>query len=88
MFSKGAISFLVLIADRCSAIRHMCVYGSGCFSDIAELGQNAIREELRAICLMVMQHRYVLDLMTAMDGGVCAKIGASCCTFIPLKPNK
>ena len=44
---------------------------------------NAIKEEMRAMRLMVMQHRYVLDLMTAMEGGVCTKIGTACCTFIP-----
>lgn len=48
-----------------------------------ELGLNSIKEELRALLLMVMQHRKVLDLMTAMEGGVCAKTGAACCTFIP-----
>ncbi|XP_069470568.1 uncharacterized protein [Ambystoma mexicanum] len=36
-------------------------------------GFNAIKEELRAIRLMTLQNRYVLDMITAMDGGVCAK---------------
>ena len=48
-----------------------------------EDGFNAIKEELRALRLMVMQHRYVLDLMTAMEGGVCRKIGSACCTYVP-----
>ncbi|XP_069489807.1 transmembrane protein 253 isoform X1 [Ambystoma mexicanum] len=46
-------------------------------------GFNAIKEELRAIRLMTIQNRYVLDMITAMDGGVCAKMGESCRTFIP-----
>lgn len=32
-----------------------------------ELGLNAIKEELRAIRLMVIQHWYVLDLMIAKE---------------------
>lgn len=47
-----------------------------------ELGLNAINDELQAIRLSVLQHWYLLGLMTAMEGGVCAKIGASCCTVI------
>ncbi|XP_069509806.1 syncytin-2-like [Ambystoma mexicanum] len=46
-------------------------------------GFNAIREELRVVRLMTLQNRYVLDMITAMDGGVFAKIGESCCTCIP-----
>ncbi|XP_069480946.1 syncytin-B-like [Ambystoma mexicanum] len=46
-------------------------------------GFNAIKEELRAIRLMTLPNRYVLDIITVMDGGVCAKIGESCCTFVP-----
>ncbi|XP_069469152.1 uncharacterized protein [Ambystoma mexicanum] len=46
-------------------------------------GFNAIKEELRAVRMVALQNRYVLDLLTAMEGGVCAKIGQSCCTFIP-----
>ncbi|XP_069510054.1 uncharacterized protein [Ambystoma mexicanum] len=46
-------------------------------------GFNAIREEQRAVRLMALQNKYVLDMITAMDGGDCAKIGESCCTFKP-----
>lgn len=45
-------------------------------------GFNTIKEELRPLRLMVLEHRYVLDQLTAMNCGVCAKIGKSCCTFI------
>lgn len=31
---------------------------------------------------MLMQHRYMLDLMTTMEGGVCAKIETTCYTYI------
>ncbi|XP_078511782.1 uncharacterized protein LOC144770864 isoform X15 [Lissotriton helveticus] len=44
---------------------------------------NAIREELNALRLMVLEHRYFLDILTAKDGGLCHRIGKSCCTFIP-----
>ena len=53
------------------------------FMNSSEHGLNSIKEELRALRLMLMQHRYVLDLMTAMECGVCAKIGATCSTFVP-----
>ncbi|XP_078515023.1 syncytin-2-like [Lissotriton helveticus] len=46
-------------------------------------GLNAIREELRPLRLMVLEHRYFLDMLTAKDGGLCHQIGKSCCTFIP-----
>ncbi|XP_069490548.1 uncharacterized protein [Ambystoma mexicanum] len=46
-------------------------------------GFNVIKVELRALRLMTMQNWYVLDLLTAMDGGVCRKIGSACCTFVP-----
>ncbi|XP_069506859.1 uncharacterized protein [Ambystoma mexicanum] len=48
-----------------------------------EEGFNVIKVELRALRLMTMQNRYVLDLLTAMDGGVCRKIGSAFCTFVP-----
>ncbi|XP_069499670.1 syncytin-2-like [Ambystoma mexicanum] len=48
-----------------------------------EEGFNVIKVELRALRLMTMQNRYVLDLLTAMDGGVCLKFGSACCTFVP-----
>lgn len=46
-------------------------------------GLNAINEELRPLRLMFLQHRYVLNMLTAMESGVCRKIRKSCCTFIP-----
>lgn len=46
-------------------------------------GFNAIKEELRPLRLMVLENRYALDQLTAMDGGVCAKLGKSCCTLVP-----
>uniref|UniRef100_A0A8C6U7L9 Uncharacterized protein n=1 Tax=Neogobius melanostomus TaxID=47308 RepID=A0A8C6U7L9_9GOBI len=38
---------------------------------------------LKALRTMVLQNRVVLDLLTASSGGVCARIGTGCCTFIP-----
>ncbi|XP_069507163.1 syncytin-A-like isoform X1 [Ambystoma mexicanum] len=43
-----------------------------------EEGFNVITVELRALRLMMMQ-----NLLMAIDGGVCRKIGSACCTFIP-----
>ncbi|XP_078509180.1 uncharacterized protein LOC144769059 [Lissotriton helveticus] len=48
-----------------------------------EDGFNAIKEELHALMYVCMYHRYSLDLMTAMEGGVCKKIGTTCCTYVP-----
>ena len=43
----------------------------------------ALGEQLDATSRMTMQNRMVLDWMLAKEGGVCAKIGSYCCTFIP-----
>lgn len=43
---------------------------------------NARKEEPHAMRIMIMQHRYVLNLMMAMQGRLCAKRGTACCTFI------
>ncbi|KAJ1178289.1 hypothetical protein NDU88_003536 [Pleurodeles waltl] len=40
------------------------------------------KEKLRTLRLMVLQHRYVWDILTAMEGGVCRKIGSLCYTFV------
>uniref|UniRef100_A0A7N5ZUG5 Uncharacterized protein n=1 Tax=Anabas testudineus TaxID=64144 RepID=A0A7N5ZUG5_ANATE len=42
-----------------------------------EDGQN------REIDATLLQNRMVLDLLTANEGGVCVKIGTTCCTYIP-----
>ncbi|XP_069028136.1 endogenous retrovirus group PABLB member 1 Env polyprotein-like [Embiotoca jacksoni] len=47
-------------------------------------GQN---REIKALRLMVLQNRMVLDLLTASEGGVCVKIGTTCCTYIPDEVN-
>lgn len=44
---------------------------------------NATGEELSALRLTVLQHRMVLDLSLAGQGGVCAVVGEACCTYIP-----
>lgn len=46
-------------------------------------GFAAIKEELRALRITVLQNRLVLDQLTAAEGGVCKKLGSTCCTFIP-----
>lgn len=47
------------------------------------LAADAVKEELTSIRLMVLQNHMVLDTLTAAQGGVCAMMGDSCCTFIP-----
>lgn len=49
-----------------------------------EEGQN---REIDATRTMVLQNRMVLDLLTANEGGVCVKIGTTCCTYIPDEVN-
>lgn len=41
-----------------------------------------VKLELRALRMMELQHRMVLDQLTASLGGVCVIVGTSCCTFI------
>ena len=43
----------------------------------------AISNELGALRLTAMQNCMALDQTTAAQGGVCAIIETSCCTFIP-----
>ncbi|KAK2841797.1 hypothetical protein Q5P01_011997 [Channa striata] len=43
--------------------------------------------EIDATRTMAMQNRMVLDLLTANEGGVCVKIGTTCCTYIPDEVN-
>ena len=39
--------------------------------------------EQRALRTAVIQHRTVLDILTAKQGGVCKMIGTTCCFFVP-----
>uniref|UniRef100_A0A3P9IAG5 Uncharacterized protein n=1 Tax=Oryzias latipes TaxID=8090 RepID=A0A3P9IAG5_ORYLA len=43
----------------------------------------ALLAEMSAMRTMVLQNRLVLDLLTALSGGVCKMVGDTCCTFIP-----
>ncbi|KAL7880046.1 hypothetical protein SRHO_G00023000 [Serrasalmus rhombeus] len=42
-----------------------------------------VKDELMALRLTTMQNRMALDLLLAKEGGVCAMVGDSCCTYIP-----
>ena len=44
---------------------------------------SAVHEQLSATSLMSFQNRVAVDFLLAERGGVCAMIGAQCCTFIP-----
>ena len=48
----------------------------------------AEREELRGLRAVALQNRIVLDQLTAATGGVCALVGASCCTYIPANDDE
>lgn len=43
-------------------------------------GQNVQIEALR---MMVLQNRFVLDMVTAAQGGTCVMLNTTCCTYIP-----
>uniref|UniRef100_A0A8C6XX72 Envelope glycoprotein n=1 Tax=Naja naja TaxID=35670 RepID=A0A8C6XX72_NAJNA len=42
----------------------------------------AINQEMQEIRTVVLQNRYALDYLLAAKGGVCALLGAMCCTYI------
>uniref|UniRef100_A0A8C5PDU7 Uncharacterized protein n=1 Tax=Leptobrachium leishanense TaxID=445787 RepID=A0A8C5PDU7_9ANUR len=42
-----------------------------------------ISSEQEQIRLVTLQNRMALDYLLAADGGVCARIGSSCCSWIP-----
>lgn len=44
---------------------------------------NSITNELTRMREMILQNRFILDLLTASQGGVCKIIGSAHCTFIP-----
>lgn len=46
-------------------------------------GFQIMQPEIRAIRIMVMQNRMVLDMLLAEQGGVCHLVGEHCCTYIP-----
>lgn len=56
------------------ALLHIC---------LTKILGTALAEEQKATCMIVLQNRLTLDLITASQGGVCKLIGEKCCTFIP-----
>lgn len=58
-------------------------YRFGSFANITIAALKDVKQELRALRMMDLQDRMVLDQLTASQGGVCVIIGTSCCTFIP-----
>lgn len=59
-------------------------YRSKLFVNFTALTLSGVREELRALRLMVLQNRMALDLLMASQGGVCAVVGDHCCTYVPV----
>uniref|UniRef100_A0A8C6LC43 ERVV2 protein n=1 Tax=Nothobranchius furzeri TaxID=105023 RepID=A0A8C6LC43_NOTFU len=39
--------------------------------------------EKQAMRTMLMQHQLALDTLFAFEGGLCAKFGEHCCTYVP-----
>uniref|UniRef100_A0A3B5AJV5 Uncharacterized protein n=1 Tax=Stegastes partitus TaxID=144197 RepID=A0A3B5AJV5_9TELE len=53
------------------------------FINTSIASETAMAEEVNSIRIMVLQHRQILDLLTASQGDVCKIIGETCCTYIP-----
>lgn len=58
-------------------------YRLGLFLNATTDAFRSLSEEMTEIRLMTLQNRMVLDLLVAPQGGVCAMINTSCCTYIP-----
>ncbi|KAL7828433.1 hypothetical protein SRHO_G00320670 [Serrasalmus rhombeus] len=58
-------------------------YRLATFTNATRTAIQGIRDELTALRLTAMQNRLALDLLLAKEGGVCAMVGDSCCTYIP-----
>lgn len=63
-------------------------YRLATFVNATNAAMEGIRVELTALRLMTTQNRMALDILLAKEGGVCAMIGDSCCTFVPNKDDE
>src|SRR4029434_8059133 len=54
------------------------------FQNLTTDGLQKIREELHAKSTLTRQNTTVLEILTAMNGGICVMLGtAQCCTYVP-----
>ncbi|KAL6470559.1 hypothetical protein MHYP_G00216780 [Metynnis hypsauchen] len=58
-------------------------YRLATFTNATRMALQGVKDELTALRLTTMQNRMALDLLLAEEGGVCAMMGDSCCTYIP-----
>ncbi|KAL6455731.1 hypothetical protein MHYP_G00355820 [Metynnis hypsauchen] len=58
-------------------------YRLATFTNATRVALQGVKDELTALRLTTMQNRMALDLLLAEEGGVCAMVGDSCCTYIP-----
>ncbi|XP_060756697.1 uncharacterized protein LOC132867707 [Neoarius graeffei] len=58
-------------------------YRLATFVNATNAAIEGIRVELTALRLMTTQNRMALDIFLAKEGGVCAMVDDSCCTFVP-----
>ena len=63
-------------------------YNQQRFFNYTITGFELIREQLHATSIMAMQNRFILDSLLAEEQGVCMRIGAECCTVIPMHTGK
>ena len=54
------------------------------FQNLTRDGLQKIREELQANSRVTRQNTAVLEILTAMNGGICVMLGTDqCCTYVP-----
>ncbi|KAL6470855.1 hypothetical protein MHYP_G00219740 [Metynnis hypsauchen] len=58
-------------------------YRLATFANATRAALQGVKDELTALRLTTVQNRMALDLLLAKEGGVCAMVGDSCCTYIP-----
>ncbi|KAL6476236.1 hypothetical protein MHYP_G00147350 [Metynnis hypsauchen] len=58
-------------------------YRLATFTNATRAALQGVKDELTALRLTTVQNRMALDLLLAKEGGVCAMVGDSCCTYIP-----
>ncbi|KAL6479318.1 hypothetical protein MHYP_G00127510 [Metynnis hypsauchen] len=58
-------------------------YRLATFTNATRAALQGVKDELTALHLTMVQNRMALDLLLAKEGGVCAMVGDSCCTYIP-----
>ncbi|KAL6489228.1 hypothetical protein MHYP_G00029700 [Metynnis hypsauchen] len=66
-----------------SVDKHSMITAPQNLSATLQAALQGVKDELTALRLTTVQNRMALDLLLAKEGGVCAMVGDSCCTYIP-----